>query len=55
MRSQIEAAPGTAEFWVETCFDMLFLVDIGINFNTAVVTETGVLAVAVVDCAVCTL
>ena len=42
MRSQIEATPGTAEFWVETCFDMLFLVDIAINFNSAYPTESGI-------------
>ena len=32
---QVEAVPGSAEFWVETTFDMLFLVDIFINFNSA--------------------
>ena len=42
MYSQIEATPGTAEFWVETCFDMLFLVDIAINFNSAYHTESGI-------------
>ena len=39
---EVEAPPGSLEFWFETGFDMLFLLDIVLNFNTAYMTEAGV-------------
>lgn len=40
---EVEAPPGSIEFWLETCFDMLFLVDIVLNFNSAYINDEGLL------------
>jgi len=38
---EVEAPAGSIEFWLETFFDMLFLVDIVLNFNSAYVNDEG--------------
>lgn len=40
---EVEAPAGSVEFWLETCFDMLFLVDIVLNFNSAYINDEGLL------------
>ena len=40
---EVEAPPGSLEFWFETFFDMLFLVDIVLNFNSAYIDDEGIL------------
>ena len=37
----IDSHPTHPWFWFELLFDIIFLIDIGVNFNTAVQTETG--------------
>ena len=38
---EVEAPAGSIEFWLETFFDMLFIVDIVLNFNSAYVNDEG--------------
>ena len=45
----IDSHPTHPWFWFELLFDIIFLIDIGVNFNTAVQTETGLVAGPVLD------